>query len=709
MDSIYALDESLLDDVDAEEVSDEEEGSDHLVGYRFSFNFVSSSSLQLVKNMFFKRMMEPALERLKTGGYVDSWQFEKKKSSVLYDTVLDRFADRLYRMSAKKKYKNTMTLSFCVFFSGSAFGDDVLGFTAAALFRAFMTSGIYETGRGVRMLMKKLDDEREADEERCVFYEDENWIFYAGTRREGIIDKTLCNRFAGTFVHYAARTGMVKPVDDGGSRFVILEFGYQFGKMCMLDAAGNVIASYDASVKVFETGKFLDNGLLRVKFDDHMYNFMRMDGTLISDKMFGFCDDTFSDGYVIVQNQNDDYNFVDCDGNILSPKWFDVASEFIDGIAVVWNVDKGETIIDARGKRVIRNYYDDISFEFDSTKNREASMRRIARVKKDFDGDTKCNYIDRSGKLLLKDWIYGDCEMMENGFAMLRDKDSKTANFMREDGSLVSEEWFDAVRGWPEDGVFAFMEDREWQFMDMESGKPLFGGEKFFDVSEAFSGKDSKKYYKVTKKNKDKDGWPENVFGFISSDGVKCADKMYEYMSYLGNGLFTARHKASEPVTVMRWGGEVVADGIMSCESVTDGYMKVVREQETEDGSDNVYNFMDTDGNLMSKDVWFEYVGTMDNGFVIVSYGDVWDVLTSKGVLLLGKGTVNRIKTVVPDELVIVEKLEENSLLYNMFDAYGKQMLDEWTDFCIKPDKDGVVLAGPASYLDYSGKPVALI
>ena len=708
MNSIYALNESLLDDVEIEEVSDEDDSRKPAVGYRFSFNFVSSGMVtNIIKNMFFKRMMEPALERLKSGGHVDSWQFEKKMDSVFDDMVLNDFVSSTYYMKAKKTYKDTVTLSFFVFFNGSAFSEDVLGCTAATLFRAFMSSGIFKPERGVRMLMKRFENGNEVDEERCVFFEYGNLVFYAGTRK-CVNDNKLCDLFAGRFVCNAARTGMIESVDDGNSRFVVLESGPSFGKMCklrMLDASGNVLASYNASFESLETGKFLDNGLLRVKFFENAYNFMRMDGTLISDEMYGFCDDTFSDGYALVKNQKDKYNFVDCNGNTLSSEWFDVAKGFIDGIAVVWNVDKGETIIDTRGKRVIGDYYDDIDFEYDFINHKEASQWRIARVKNEFDGVTKCNYIDRSGKLLLNDWIEGGCERMQNGFAMLRDKASKTANYIREDGSIVSKKWFDEVCGWPEDGVFAYRTGDDWRFMDVERMKPLFGGEAFCNVAEEISKRDSKKYYIVKK-----EGRMTSIYGFISADGVKFADEMYEYISYLGNDLFSARHNAAQPVVVMRWGGEVVADNIKYCESVKDGYMKVTRVQKKENGFNYVYNFMDTDGNLVSKDAWFEYVGNMDKGFVIVNYRDenygdeVYDVLTSNGVLLFGKGKVNKIKTVVPDDLVIVEKIEGNALLYNMFDASGKQMLDEWTDFCITPVKDGLVLAGPASYLDYSGK-----
>ena len=706
MNSIYAMNESLLDDVEIEEISDEDDSREPAVGYRFSFNFVSSGMVtNIIKNMFFKRMMEPALERLKSGGHVDSWQFEKKMDSVFDDMVLDDFVSSTYYMKAKKKYKDSMTLSFFVFFNGSAFSEDALGCTAATLFRAFMSSRIFKPERGVRMLMKKFKDGNDVDEERCVFFENGKWVFYAGTRK-CVNDNKLCDLFAGSFVRNAARSGMIESVDDGNSRFVVLESGLSFGNLCMLcmlDASGNVLASYKSSFKSSEYGKFLDNGLLRVKFFEEAYNFMRMDGTLISDKMYGFCDDIFSDGYALVKNKNDDYNFIDCDGNTISSEWFDTAVEFVDGITVVWNVEKGETIIDTSGRKVISDYYDDIDFEYDFINHKEASKRRIARVEKKFDGVTKCNYIDRSGKLLMNDWINGNCERMENGFAMLRDKDSNTANYMREDGSIVSKKWFDCVCGWPEDGVFAYKTGDDWRFMDVKRMKPLFGGEAFCNVAEEISKKDSKKYYTVTKKV-EKNGRMTSIYGFISADGVKFADEMYEYISYLGNDLFSARHNAAQPVVVMRWGAEVVADNIKYCESVKDGYMKVTRVQEKDNRFDYVYNFMDTDGNLVSKDVWFEYVGNMDKGFVIVNYGDdVYDVLTSKGVLIFGNGKVNRIKTVVPDELVIVEKIEGNTLLYNMFDATGKQMLDEWTDFCITTDKDGLVLAGPASYLDYSG------
>ena len=720
---IYALNESLLDDIEADEVADEE--AVQSAEYRFMFHFKCDYVAAVVKNVFFNTAMEPALGRLKSMGLVESWKFVRKYGKAedvpnlsLYAGIVENSKD------LKHTYGKSAVLSVDMMIPESAENADDIMTIAVFMFQYALGCKLDSNG-GLRMAFRKHESETVYD----IFFEKgKRWAFHCGINGRNL--DISSKKLAGMFIRKARNLGFMEAADDARSRFIAYTFGSGDDyKLCMFDSGGNCLFShkvepYRAGTVSSGFGKFNEYGLLLVRFSVTDKNFLRMDGSKLTSDDFDSDFTEFWDGYFQISRKDKNgvtrYNLIDKDGNMLLGEWCTYVGNFVDGIAIIWKDDVNHStrtarnFIDKSGKPVLSEWYDYINFESVGTpilKQEPDFKRSVARIGK-YDRDRKAlyyNYADRTGKFLLKDWIRGDCGVMENGFAKLcrftEDGDAKTSkyNYMRADGSLVSEEWFDELAGWPERGMFAARTGKDWAFMDTGTCKVLFGGTVFEKV-DTKSGEDGFDHYEVRTE-------PYSSYGFanlISPDGTMCCDKMeYVSVNYVGNGFADVRRKAFGKDILWKWGEGPVELGkeLSSIAGFRGNYARVFSYKQK--------NLIDADGNLVS-DTWFGYIGDIDGGFAGVMVeseeagkSDVWDLLACKtGVLIFGgSGTtqINRHYAISPDEVVAVQSVRDNRFVYNMFDADGNQLLGEWTDFPIESAGDGLVRIGPNSYADYSG------
>lgn len=713
--SVY-LNESLLDGIGIDEVTDDNDDFDNgnVVEYKFSFNFVSNISN--VKSVFFDTVIEPVLATLARKGVVRSWtcikKVDEKFGSSGHSVFIDKFSRYMhYYQYAKKYYKATNTFSVHVVFDSRSFSEDLLGYVSGVLLFSFKSSGIMSESYGVRLGLTRFENGSETDEIRCVYFENKEWYLYAGTDDMNI-DRNECVSFAGGFVRTASSSGLMTAVDDDQGIYIVLfvvlyhnqnnrDNFYMFGR------DGRTIASYHASLDIIEYGpKFLDNGLLYVKFEKSSYNFIRKDGTLLSDRDYRECSETFSDGYALVEDGNMNNNMVDAAGNLLCNKWFSDMSEFDGGLSVV-NDNGKENVIDTSGKIIFRKWYESVELGI-------GTSCMIFRVEKKVKGNSLYNYIDMDGNTIMRKWLDYDCNSMENGFALLWDKKTNAYNYMKQDGNLLSKQWFVQVRGCPENGVIAYKYPHmdKWKFMDVNTLEPLFGGEEFDNVHLGV-GEDNYTVENYTLHDGDKRRSRSFAMNLISKDGVKAMDGMFEYMQDIGNGMVAARMYETSPTMVAKWGGDVMLENIKNIGCYKRGYARVERRRKG--GEDIEYNFIDKDCRLVS-DKWFLYTEeTLNDGFCIVNYEQFGksenNVLCSNGKLLLDScdGMLKRVQAAVPDKVVIVEKEVKKGRLYNIFDCEGNRLLDKWTNFWIAAGKSGIIRVGAGAYVDCSGEIACLI
>ena len=713
--NIY-LEESLLDDIGIYDVTDDNDDFDNgnVVEYKFSFNFVSNISN--VKSVFFDTVIEPVLATLERKRVVRSWtcikKVDKKFGSSSLSDFIDSFSKYMhYYQSAKKYYNAADTFSVRVVFDSRSFSEDVLGYVSGVLLFSFKSSAIMSDSYGVRLGLTRFENGSETDEIRCVYFENKEWYFFAG-KDDMNIDRSACVSFASGFVRTASSSGLMMAVDDNQGIYIVLFAILHYDpnnkdRFYMFGRDGRMIASYPASLDEIEYGpKFLDNGLLYVKFERCLYNFIRKDGTLLSDRNYNECSETFSDGYALVADGKTNNNMVDAAGNLLCDKWFSNMSEFDGGLSVV-NDNGKENVINTSGKIIFRKWYEDIE-------PGTGTSCMIFRVGKKVKGSSLYNYIDMDGNTIVRKWLDYDCGLMEDGFALILDKRTNAYNYLKQDGTLLSKQWFTQVCGCPEHGVIAYKYPHmdKWKFMDVNTLKPLFDGEEFDNVHLGV-GEDNYTVENYTLGDGDKRRSRSFAMNLISKDGVKAMDGMFEYVLDIGNGMFAARIYETSPMMVAKWGGDVMLENIKNVGCYKSGYARVSRCKNG--GADSEYNFIDKECRFVS-DKWFLYTEeTLNDGFCIVHYEQFGklenNVLCSNGKLLLDScdGILKRVQAVVPDKVVIVEKEVKNCRLYNIFDCDGNQLLDKWTNFWIAADKSGIIRVGAGAYVDCSGEIACLL
>ena len=719
------LNESLLDDVEIDEVQDDDSEDDNIVNFVFIINFdTNDTSAAVIKNMIFNVALSPVLERLKSDGYLESWNFTKKIGNLSDDPIIDVYAKATEGIRASVMFSSMRTLSLTIGFRVSVLNrSDMVGYVCAGMMRALMASRIC-TGSICLSFRPERPDSEKPEIVYCVYYIvrekfHRKWTFYAGTTTGNVAPKSRA-ALAGCFVRSAAKMGILHAVDNNNSRYVVFGFGLSSpdNTLSVFDSEGNRMTERKVNFDFMEIGdRFMDNGLLYVRFDYERSNYVRMDGSLFFDKDVYSCSKTFSEGYASVVYEKFKSNLVDKDGNRLCGEDYICVENFVDGLAtVVRGTSKGfrsgTNIIDKTGKPLLDDWYHAIDFG-------DVRRRVVARVGNYENQKWTYRYVNRNGKYLTG-WISGNCKTMNNGFAEVKIND--LYNYLKEDGTMLFDNGFKETCGWPECGVVAVMVDNQWQFIDTETKELLFDGKTFKKVSTDTENMDGsgKMYYIAKNDVQVNDNKIRENEVLISAEGVQCTDKMFYSVRYVGNDFVSVSDGPFSPVSVFRWGKGVVLDNLQSCDSFKNRYAMVSRRvNDGDNGYHYAYNYMDADGNLFSAD-WHDDISTysitddlmygMHDGFIVMESSNI---LTRKGVLLFGKDgkNIKGIHTVVPDELVVVEIMDKakNAFLYNMFDADGNRLLKEWTTWRIFPDGNGLVRVGPESYVDYSGNFTSLI
>ena len=186
--------------------------------------------------------------------------------------------------------------------------------------------------------------------------------------------------------------------------------------------------------------KGFSNGYAVVSFDNRsLWNYVDASGNFLFSKHREYCDcKSFdSNGNAVVCSYSawsgNVFNVIDKSGRLLSDTWFNCIYDFYEGFSKVFLEDKGYNFIDRSGK-----FVSDIWFDEASRFNNGFAFVVI---------DGNGNMIDRTGKLLVdKDsniYITRDT-FFSDGCAEVENTDKKW-NVLREDGTLVFDEWVDKI------------------------------------------------------------------------------------------------------------------------------------------------------------------------------------------------------------------------------------------------------------------------
>ena len=295
------LNESLLDDVEVDEVTDEtnEDFSDEIVN-TFVFNVIYStlSGKESVEKMF-STVLAKLFENFKKSGYVVS--FEKIQSDEI-------------------RSRNNIVYNVSV-------SSDSLEDFNYLLVRVISTVHTFGTGNmyNFSLIVNMSGDDRESLNIDSLiplygYVSFQNVNFY----KEHFSDFDF-NRVMNSFVPYGIKNKILKPIDQKETRYAI--FFDEFDLICVFDKDGNEI--YRKICKHSDAYKYNEYDLALIEYKNNTSMFVDLNGNeFIDSSDIELCYE-FYNGYASVNRKSDlKWNCVDKDGNFVSEMWFDEVFSF---------------------------------------------------------------------------------------------------------------------------------------------------------------------------------------------------------------------------------------------------------------------------------------------------------------------------------------------------------------------------------------------
>ena len=452
------------------------------------------------------------------------------------------------------------------------------------------------------------------------------------------------------------------------------------GKFCIIDRDGNAVKN----VSFKELKAYSENRLI-VKTDSIYYDLLKTDGTLLSDKKACYTDmKPFKNGFAEVKYENGKYNFIDVEGKellrepVLSCENFD-----IDGYALVTDKDYSICIIDNKGNVLLQNKWNKyrfvesignglyvVSVEGANSSDNKKLINLKGKELLDFmfsaveNGGFHngfmwvCNskngytYVDETGEVLCRDrngnvvW-FDKCGVFdEGGNAMVFKKgEPNKYNFIDSNGQLISDIWFDKLISVDLD-IPAFREDfakvtiskyglTYYNFIDRDGKLLVDGGFRGLVSKNGFSDGcivvdiDGNSHYNVIDK-----------YGNVKLDN----SNDYVYIDAFSHGLARVQNKLRQ------------------------------------------WNYITTDGKLVSKKQWFDKVLTFDGIACCVSKIDEhgnWlsNYMNRHGFILFRDAWIpdDEIKVQYNKECIVVSKSSNGMRKFNMITSDGMKLLPDWT------------------------------
>lgn len=229
---------------------------------------------------------------------------------------------------------------------------------------------------------------------------------------------------------------------------------YGFRVVC-LNGKWNYI---DSDSKLFSPNQWFDyctsfqEDFGRVKLSDKGWNYIKIDGTYVSDIWFDWCG-KFCNGFGVVKLDEAKYNYIDLNGEFLSTAPIFYGRDFHEGVACIYS-NNGYNFINTKGEKIFKHYrkYDYFGDFYNGYA--EINVRN------------KLNFISKDGKLLLKKWIhFDDCFGFENdddkNFCIVG-VDNKW-NILDRNGEWISKIWVDDVANREKDNFIVEINGYEYK------------------------------------------------------------------------------------------------------------------------------------------------------------------------------------------------------------------------------------------------------
>lgn len=720
IDNLYTLPtKTLLDEIKIDEVTDD---NGDLVSFKLRFElFDMCLEMDLVKNAL-SVLVKRVFDRLVNADYIKSYSFGKvfeNPNSCSFD-----FGFNVMKGDVTESSFVTVLSYFC--------------------YCLFVNRFVCRNDK----LKIFLFDDNWLNKMEILFYCDD-WIVDTGKSFEkyfGFGDDF--ERFGSSFVLELLKLGIIHPVDESKSRYLLFDSGKHM--MFMFDSYGKTlfknpvdfdgvyedVPNYNIKNRVNSSfSKFDDYGLMCIRFGlrkygfisyegsfvpKHDYNSLSINGNLIGNISVYFSNcRSFSEGYAAVQDVLTlKWFYIDIKGNKLNVKdydFFDEAFSFNNGLALVIK-DNKKNIIDIEGNVLCKEWYDDIFLSY-ADENGYYYINKKICVEKCIGNKKFYNYIDDTGKLIWNDkWFSNASKSFHLGYAKVCEGEG-LYNFLKEDGTLLFDKWYDDLCGCPYYGVCAYFNENanKWYFMDVNTGDLLFDKMGFDEcIWVDSSEKDNWYFYVYRHSDVSTDKQEDTV---ISRYGEMLSqDEWYDDTLYIENGYVWVKKliDGKKMAKIVKMGvGDVtnyIEDFSSSVRFNKDGLLLVSRFFKEE--SIEMYNFMDKYGKFVS-DVWFPKIDPMRGGFSIVrkiGNSGKKNVLSWTGKLLVDdKYDVLDVKVVEARKYVIIKIFEDSEFKYGLFDCDGNMLFECLMNEPVEPVSPGILKCGINAKVDYSGSFISLV
>ncbi len=662
------LNESLLDDVDADEVSDASP-----IKLIFLFGF---STLNDIDDAF-KKSYESVLDRyvgsLKSSGYVNNYSFgyvEDMLTAKLFLELNDNdrlsFIHLIVHISLLlNKYSNRMDLHVL-----DDRKNDIINISFPLGKRSYTYLSVYP-------------------------------LYYDLFNIDSLDD------FMKEFVPIASKSGYLYASDERNNRFII-DFPLEDNMVRMYDARGNMVSEYKSEdYYLYDSETSFNNyGLMWIKTGDDEWNYLNYDGELLLE---GYnMDGIFEDICKVKRKQRPYYNYYNVvKKEFVLQEWVNHAFDFKNGIAVIERDDM-DYLIQKDGTELFKS--DTILIDGD---------HQYSMVKKyDKNGHARLNFIDCKGNIIWNGpWFVDVNSTKDGGYAIVfRVNDvtgKKESNYLDlSTGKIMSDKWFGSVYFTPSKGVFVFFEKAKgcynigsYNLYDSNQKKNLFKSGIFEDAEEC--NVLDMHFFKMKK--------DERLKVFID-DGrmIGDIDDWFEAVEYLGEDLWccTVKDRGEFVNKVIRTDGTVIVD-YCDCtfKKFYNNYSIVRKIVKNKDGRKFCYNLMDKDGKLIHRK-WFSNIGYAKDGFIKVKDedGTIINLISEKTRrYVFPKGclkNINSFEIIEPGKYVI---FLDNNYKYNVADDKGNFLFPEFIEDKISLYQPGLLRLGVNTIVDYDKNIVALI
>ena len=696
---IYMLNESLLDDVDVDEVVD---SADDEYGERIRIElsletpryYLKIESLKNVKQFLKTQFGYGIIEDMKVDTYVKYNANNSKDSSEIIvwfnasNFTLDVFSSFLVKI-------------FSIIANEQSYFSLVVNKVGKQVFEKNFSFSRVSFGSKFQMRISNLESYK--------------LIFPNFSYKTIIFD----------IVRTAIQCKLLVALDEEARLYRLwFDKGNDESSCMMVRADGTIL--FELEQTHLTDSEVFHSGCLKIFEKDKGYNYIDRDGNYLSKGVY-YSEASGFNGYglAIVKTNNSDgrYSIMDTSGNFITKEEYVTISDFKDGIAIVCkNIDGSykHNLIDTNGNLLLKDWVEYCNNDNGYCKVEDGNTKKIFDTNGKFlfdcshyrdivyanDGcwkvfrneDKRWNLVDCSGNLLLKEW-FDDIYSFYCGFAIVL-KTGVGVTFIDKTGKFICKNkrrkpiWFETCSLFDEEGnaIVVNKEDNElvnfidrngnflsdeWFFnynnVHLNSTCPFRNGfagiykqNEYGDFISNFIDRNGnilvEEWFDRIVKNFDESGYAviyqNNRNKIVDKTGKIIEIKTRRELSNIENfenGIASVTDSKNKDNFIKSDGSLVSREWFYRTGLFVGNVCKVYKHERTLNGGSGseVHNYMDINGNLLFND-WIDYQRysdrEIDDVVILKNKRDCeYNMITSEGKFLFDKWTLDVIDCVSPN------------------------------------------------------------